>query len=141
MNIDNFISRIARRTFCSIVRVSRTTHSSSGGGNGGQSGGALRTGAVFYTFPVPVPTPGQPVQGPLFNVPDGYYVEISPIPLNTLNCFFSTVSRQAAITGPRELVAPSAAVPRQIDTRNLGDIWVNSAVANEGVQITVRRNV
>lgn len=125
-----------------------------GGGFGGGSGGGggdvqltpmavqqQRVGAVLATVPVFVPTAGKPVNGPTYPIPAGYYVEVAPIPGNAGNAFFSRVSANAAISGPRELVASTQSIPRQIDVRDLSELWINAANSGEGVQFTVRRSV
>lgn len=65
-------------------------------------------------------------------------VTIAPIPTNTVNCFYSTASPDAAKFGPRSALAPSAQ-PRTARVRNLNEIGVYSTVVGEGVTIEVQR--
>ena len=100
-----------------------------------------RPSAMFATIPVICPTLNVPVQGPNFEIPSGYYVEVSLAPGSIGVVSFSTVSRQAVLSGPFESCPAAGQAPRQIDVRNLNEIWVNSASNGGGMNITVRKIV
>jgi hypothetical protein len=98
-----------------------------------------RLGAILLTIPIRGPNVNQAVQGPAINVPEGCTVEVLPIPNQVNSARFSTVSPGAAVSGPFELILASATFPREINIRNLSQLYVVPGGSNEGVQVTVRR--
>jgi len=83
-------------------------------------------------------TPDRVEYGPAVLIGPNDIVTVSPIPSNTVNCFYSTAGGpDAAKFGPRVVLA-SAGVPRIVKVRNLNEIGVYSTVVGEGVTIDVQ---
>lgn len=125
---------------------------SGGGGSSAGSGGSGGGGSTVkekpgssptghYStgmYPVLRGTPDRVEYGPPVKVGPRDTVTIEPVSNNTVDCFYSAVSPDAAKFGPRSRMAP-AAVPRSVRVRNLNEIGVYSTVVGEGVLIEHQR--
>jgi hypothetical protein len=103
-----------------------------------QVGEYIPVGRALWEIPVVVPAAGSPVNAPAFPILRDYVVEVAPIPGNANPAFYSNVGRQAAINGPRAVVAATA-IPRTIDVHDLSELWINATTNGEGVQFTIRK--
>lgn len=140
-----------------VADISVTDSSSYGSGGGGVSsgsGGSGSSGGGSTMREKPGSSPTQHFSTGMYQVVRGAAdraeygppvkvgprdtVTIEPISNNTVDCFYSTTSPDAAKFGPRSRMAPSA-VPRSVRVRNLNEIGVYSTVAGEGVLIDHQR--
>jgi len=80
-----------------------------------------------------------PVQGPAFDIPEGCTVEVLPLAANASTVFFSMLGPNAVLnSGTSEEVQKTATFPREINIRNLSQLWI-LASAGDGIKITIRR--